>query len=607
MDLMDPNDASLERQPLLDAFTIEEVIAKLSSIDEKINELQACSSEDFMNFTAQMKRYHKENRQISSDADSIVKIISGKEYSDLNETLKLFYAQARKLVEVFEQQVSRSTHALESILTRLSLMFVPLKNFRQNLMTLKFLQSNLHLKASLSLEEEPMREADEQLAALFIELDRVFPKLHDTLNGLRLAFSQSLGRLRELREVNVVSLETILFQVHSAINLINIKYEEALKHIPLLAQKAENYSQNINKIIIKIQYHDIIRQKMEHIQKIHHDLVSELRQIAVQPDDTTERQMQLYLRIRDVAALQVAQLIHTNKDYENAIDIIAKKMIAIGDDMNEIGNLCYQLTSHTYETEQTHFKEVQDKLDDAMEIVLEFIQANGKLKAEVEAIDMAIEHLDKQLPAVEQVAKGFGKYLALVEKLLEAQRVEPGTSRIFQQIKGLCKDVETTNLKIKLLGSQIYAIDQGQKKDMADYQARVDLSKEDNMLKKSIDSVLNNLMTSNATAFEMLERTSKAASAIFDETRNCVQQVRYYDLFEKVIEKIILELNDINMRLEAKQRGTRAERVENLAALERIYTVHSERLIHERMTQEDPPTADDLELNPEDDGELELF
>jgi hypothetical protein len=94
--------------------------------------------------------------------------------------------------------------------------------------------------------------------------------------------------------------------------------------------------------------------------------------------------------------------------------------------------------------------------------------------------------------------------------------------------------------------------------------------------------------------------------------------VKYYTLFENNCEKIINELNILNVRLNYGYDLSAKERAENLKLLKSRYTMASEHLIHDQLSQMDN-ISDVITNNSEkiieianqksdsDDENLELF
>jgi len=126
------------------------------------------------------------------------------------------------------------------------------------------------------------------------------------------------------------------------------------------------------------------------------------------------------------------------------------------------------------------------------------------------------------------------------------------------------------------------------------------------------------LQKSNKDVNEFLYLNSSISQKISSEIQQAVFQVKYYELFENNCGKIINELNTLNIRLNYGYELSAKEREENLKLLKSRYTMASEHLIHDQLSQMDN-IAEVLSGNSEkiieianqksdpDDDNLELF
>ncbi len=78
---------------------------------------------------------------------------------------------------------------------------------------------------------------------------------------------------------------------------------------------------------------------------------------------------------------------------------------------------------------------------------------------------------------------------------------------------------------------------------------------------------------------------SNISQKISKEVLNTIDHVRYYDFFEKTCNKIIEELNLLNIKLNYGYELSNKEREENLKILKTRYTMASEHLIHDQLSQ----------------------
>lgn len=108
------------------------------------------------------------------------------------------------------------------------------------------------------------------------------------------------------------------------------------------------------------------------------------------------------------------------------------------------------------------------------------------------------------------------------------------------------------------------------------------------------ERLLNTEQESNA----LLRKIETTCRSISDETQAALAAVRYYDFFENVIAEIVRGLSSMSSRICAEvdvaEHG-------DMSAVRNLYTMESERKIHDQFTGTNEEEA------PADDDDLELF
>jgi len=138
----------------LSEASIKEIIIMLSDIDVKINALNESSAKDFLTLNNNLKDNYKHAEKISNNAKQLFEILAGKDRNYLLKKLDTFHTGLKFHIDGFTESVMIGSKVLENIQSLFNSMFIPLKNYNQNLMTLNFLMANLKLNLTyLNLDE----------------------------------------------------------------------------------------------------------------------------------------------------------------------------------------------------------------------------------------------------------------------------------------------------------------------------------------------------------------------------------------------------------------------------------------------------------------------
>ncbi len=605
---------------LLNAYSVKEIVAIFSEIDEKITQLSDCSSGDFMNFNAHLKHFYKLSAIISENASSIFETISGTDNRNFFNELQNFQDRLKDNVVTFERQINHSIKTLEKILINMNMMFVPLNNFNQNLMTLKFLFTNLKFNISYIDNQTStyINSQTKHIDELIRNIKSNYPVVNESLHELKEAIKDTLLKLKEIKERNAMNAQMVLDHIKLSISfLVEINNEAALQ-LPKLKEKTEHLINSIDKIITNIQFQDIIRQKMEHIQDAHKEIIKELDLLdrsAESEGVILTKQAKCFLQIRDIAALQVAQLIFTNKEYQNAIGIITRKFFEIGDDMNTISTMSQEFSGHSYKTEETHFKEVEEKLKNIIRIIEQFAEVNYEYIYEIDSIHIAIEKMSVNFNNIFDLENKLSDLASTTIEITADNNVKANELEVVsKQIRTLFSDAYVITNNLKNLYEQTINLSIGLLSEISHRSAETAPEAIDKNLDELVNNIrllLTSIMDKNYKIRNLLSENNKLANMISSDIRNSFDEVKYYDFFERVIEDIILKLNSIHIRLQAgKAIDSDFNRIENLRSVEKNYTVESEHIVLDNIVNQRDSylqATKNAERQEETEGTLELF
>lgn len=595
----------------LNTYSVNEIISVFSKIDLKIASLHTCSSEDFLSLHANFKNYYKQSKNISENAAQIFEIIAGDKNNTYFNELNSFHKKLNVHLDHSVKQINNSINTLEIILTNLEFMFIPFKNFKQNLMTLKYLGTSykINLENLISTDETELEINRLNLEELILNVTSAYPLIDDNLRQLKGNVKYSLYKLQKIKERNILNIETILNQIHSSINLLSNKNEESFALIPKLTQKTDNCSCSIGKIIESLQFQDIIRQKMEHIQQTQKNIVGELSElIATHKSEIALAEKKEYLiKIRDIAGLQAAILIHTNNEYQSAIEVITKKFIEIGQDVADISEICIKFSGLTQHSGETYLNEIENKLTNAISHITNCIKANVDFSFEVDTI-----HID-----IERIAANFENILNIESKLIELSAKfsnETGKNELIgvkQLVTTLVNDLDLIKKNVQQLFDQTLSLSLGLISINED-SSPANFNQNSEIISGNIVSILDILRDNNQKVFSHIENNTEISEKILVDIDDSVHKVKYYDFFEKIIEEIIIELNSIYYKLKTHEEKDH-DKENNLKDIEQLYTMQSERVIHNHMSEITDDSADifkevdKIHVENNEENSLELF
>jgi len=585
---------SNDLKALLSTYSLEDITALFSGIDEKIVSLHQVSSEDFSNLNHDFKEFHGEARHISNNVTELFQIITGSEHSELITGIEQLYQELKSNTEVLDCHTEVITEALTRLLSRLRQSFFPLKNFKQNLTSLKFLETNYELNLPLDENRQvhPMavQDACEKLKAQLSLIEVMLSRLKQLIKE-HFSLKDQFNAERE-------DIANILNRLKAEVEAYTNHYNKIREHLPAIKTETDRSAENISGIITNLQYQDIIKQKMEHIQQTHKQLLEESGALDDPlQEDTDETKARYFIRIRDVAGLQAAQLMHTNKEYQSAIQKISDKFLEIGQSMTRVSALCRQYLAPD-QGKPEFMGTLKKNLDGARKQINSFCRFRQSFADKMDEIRQV---LDRLMEGQEKL----NVYMDQLKESLDQTGVNVADPHhddpLRQQMRQLHADLQSNR---GLLGS-IFS-DYSQIRRELDPSSMTNLygkSQENRELPERIRQYLDRLGAIEGQVVQKIKENNEKGESIYTEVQNSVNRIKYYDYFENVIGEIIEELNTVNYNLKLFSSGEGESKEDNLRQLRDYYTMNTEFVIHEQVSRGEAP---DVEIE-EEGGDLELF
>jgi hypothetical protein len=605
-----------QSNPLLFAYSVNEIIQVLNEIDLKIVALHKCSSDDFLTLNENFKNYYREAKKITGNAAGVFEIVSGKTNEEFHTNLSIFNTRFCDLTGSFESFIQQNGKLIEELFSQLNLLFVPLNNYRQNISTLKYLSANLNLNARYEGEKkgEILKKDSEEIVSLVESLKLKLHGFDLMITHARKNNSDILGRLAELRFTTLENISLISERISSSISLLSKKHQEAVKKIPILTDKTENSSAGIAKIITSLQYHDIIRQKIEHIQSTQKEILNELRQLETSDSEQTKLHIQAktFMKIRDIAGLQAAQLLHANKEYQIAIENITNRFVEIGDNTATISTLCLELSIYSEGSEATLFDEIRKNLEDANKLAVNFSHGSKQFE---KYLKVFYSEFTKVVESFNEITKLDKQLEILINKTIkDAQSDDENEIPTIQQIKNLLADINSSISQANEIIRHCSKMESKLKMQMDSFSNGKTFPEELSEFTSKLPQIISTINTNNEKLHTLVHEISMLSDQIISSIKTSIQNVKYYDYFEKMIDEIINELNTINIRLRSGDNLDPEMKEENLRYLKEKYTMESEHLIHDQIASSEngfdmlkKADTPEPETRDENDDNLELF
>ena len=586
---------------LLETYSVKEISSIFSNIDNKLMSLHKCSADDFLKLNDDFKKLYNQSKIISDNVNQVLALYDNNENISLYKEIHEFYDSLKNQIELFDNKVTITMKFMEELSSQLRFIFFPIKNYAQNLMSLKYLIANLNLTISYTNQNNKLATITKTLENAINDLKQLAERVSKNLNHLRKITKISYSNFTQVRSQNEVNIEHLLNIVKSRISVIEEKFNDNKHCIPKIRKRTEQSSDSISDIIKKLQYQDIIKQKMEHIQQTHKDIMDELETFEnIESDEShMNEKAKFFLRVRDIAGLQAAQLIQANKEYQSAIEIIINNFMQVGDNMKVISEMCGTIDENESNNEIELFKEIIDQISITEESIINKFDQNKKLYKDIVLIDHQLNQSDVYSKMFKDLNNSLSNLMNdLFNELQHKQDSNENIKKAIAQVKDLNNEIQDNGAKLEGLIDKLFPI----KKRIQNFiNEHNELNLDTDFTK--IKKVASQLNTIREKINDALADNYSISKEVLDNLKKSISNIKYYDYFENIIEEIITELNTINYNLKIEDESAKSKD-ENLEQLKEYYTMETEHIIHDKVSKSE--VVDDY-IENEEDGDIEFF
>jgi hypothetical protein len=576
-------------EALLKTYSAKDISKTFIQIDERLVSLHECSANDFSQLNKDFKNLFNQLKVVSENIHDISDFFNQKESVDLFSKIKLFCNNLYSELIDYKNQATKTNDFISKLSEQLELLFFPVKNSSQNLMILRYLFTNLKILIPTNVVNKKEIQLREK------EINLISEKISRNLNSIQSISSTSYST----NEPDINKLGVLLLNIIKKTDSLEKRYIGNRDCFVELKKKKLDTESNISDIVKKLQYHDIIRQKMEHIQNTHQDLIDELNMFDYSDNDEKHliEKAKFFLKIRDVAGIQAAQLIQANREYQSAIETIVNNFVLVLDNIEILRNTCKENHNKEFQNLNIH-REIVDEIEIAKKIYGKELENCKTLTSEILNAEKQIEQAEKFVKGLQDLVNAFFNEIKdHIELILKETSNDESVQKTIAQINNVIKELKSN---VELLSDIIKKLNffKNNTSEIADGNKNVLHSIDFNKIKEYVAL----LKKSRDKIDEKLEENKLIGSSSLKQIKKSISEIKYYDFFENIIEEITSELNTINFKLKEGSEFEDETLSDNLNMLKEYYTVETEHSIHEQLAK-----GEEINIESKDDGEIEFF
>lgn len=532
-----------------DENLIQFIEKTFTGVNQKITELLDCSVKDFVLLHGSFRGFHDLIDQLSGATNTFFKQIKS---SNQDIKIEALCSDCSNINTNIREAIEHHLKNFKIAAQDYSFIILSINNLKQILGTLRLLFTNLKFDPVIKINEEEINTCFDSLTRCYSASEVKIKSITNKLNYL-ISFTEE-GFINGL-ELHI----EILNKINHEVQKINAFRKISESKINQLKEIEEQKISSTSEIITNLQFEDILRQKIEHIQAAHEHITSNLYQSHRENKALDQTDL---LRIRDISSLQSAQLIHANQEYQKAVENILQRISTL----KEVATSYKYIFNQVVKPEQKKFKYIVSTLNEELNLLqtqsYSLNQITDKYFSLIENLEQEQQHIVLVLSDDDCSCNGIWALKKIIDKLEEKISGKKEYNPV-HQLKSELKKFQSGLDKLELLFKQINhsqtkKIKASFEKGELDIKQMNESSGEITILLEEFNQILehtNNQNIKQHTSFEI-----------------GVEQVNYYKTFEKEVKEIISHLDKLREKLNA---GKSEISEVGLDKLRNMYTMQS--------------------------------
>lgn len=533
------------------------------------------SEQDFLTISDKLHSYISRSRKLqdksSNVAISITEKVLEKGISELNWLLKHISEFLSKSVS----EIKTNKEQLDNVLVNIEDIIEQIDDFETIVKHLKM------LGVSTKIESSRLGNDDEGFFALAEKVDNLSKVISEQTSTIfKKAFSLSNTIRKTTSYLSVMEkeqnnqVELIINKTNLTLGIFEKKCSESYKKADGIALNSEKIGTCISGIVTSVQFHDIIRQKMEHVQEALLATVENntpLFEGKLIPHGISD-ELEI---IHDVCELQTSQLESALSEFTSAVSGIISNLTEVDKNVDKILSETANFLGEKAMLSGDSLNEIQTDLSTISAGLRKGAEISVELSASIKSVLEIVENLAGHFSQIEEVGTEI-EIIAINARIKAAHTGLNGTALgvLAESIQKLSLDAKERTGKTTKILERIETATHKLKTNASDKE-----EEDSQIIQLKIDEILKTIIEQyNHCNFSISEMKTEVEH-FKKEIKKTAEGITIQNVAKSTISEIIKKLGRIVKTIK-KSVKINANKEQNTQGLLNLYTMQSERNTH---------------------------
>ncbi len=573
---------------------------RLQDANQILHEMAATTEGEFIQLGEKLQDFYFRTKGLSDLSSQVAKCLSGDDMKQHTDGLQTVFDQVHEQDHLTEQGIS----VLSSLLNRFESMRGRLDRFDQTIRNLHVLCNFIKIEsARLVTQETGFTTLGEEVRKLAGDITAKTSELGVHSHRLEDMIRQGLQRMMDFEKKQQGHARLILDQAVQNMTDMTRHHQSSSQTLGEIAVRWKRISQNIGEVVASMQFHDITRQRLEHVRDALRDVGDSIAAPApAAPDAHAFHLRNLFQKRNDhppqflsklgaaivPCKVQTVQLRDADADMLSAVGRIIDNLKRIASEITIMAGEMKALASGGGgQKEETFLADLEKKLSSLSDALASYADMNREWAASMEVITTSARDMTVFIRDIDKIGIQM-RLISLNASIHAAHLGQEGAALgiLAESISRLSNDttreIDAMSTSLKDIMNEAGAIDV-QRSDPSGERLPVTVSQqtEPSGLSAQIQKMIAPLHQMDEHISDLLGRIDQDAETLTRNIETTIQGITVHKKISKEIHKVITELESMVENMYRICPGA-SEPVpsKDMADMAERYTMEREREIH---------------------------
>ena len=560
----------------------------LPALGSELESLGKSTEGEFLSIGEKLQDFYQRAGDISKISSTVARLMSGEELGAAIEGFRNVVDRMKRL----EGESRRNTKTLQDVLENLAVLNRHVDGFGKTIRHLRVLSVSTRIEsARLGDHNADFETLADEVGKLSLEIENRCFQLLGSSDSLNQLIGQTLAKVLDLETAQQTQATIVFDKTMSSLESLMERHGLSATGAGDISARYEAVSQRIGGIVSSMQFHDITRQRIEHVQQALAGLDPHERSEGngtqqkvggflsgfgrIRPKETGEN-----LRlVGDVSDLQIAQLHYAREELVSAVNNILDNLSAMSDLVAEMARETFKMAGAADETGQSFLNGVEAGFSSVASAIEAYGEANRELSLATGSVGSMLGQMSAHTGNIEAIGEKI-KLIALNAIIKVCHIGEEGATlgvlaeAVHQLSVETRQRTETASESLRSITSASESLCAAVNADGKDKGCVASVG-------DTLKTQLQALQKVNQGIVSLLKQMNLDGCSLSGDIRKTIDEVHVHRRVDQVIGNVVSGLGEIVAYSRSKGPAEdQADRAERMEALEATYTMQGEREVH---------------------------